>query len=125
MEDETEFHKENSFTSYSSASSPKSSSPINIPSRPSRSASPFPYIPKMSLRSGTPSPPTETTSTDYSSSKQSIPEITFSNDISPETERHDSVFYGEIVIKIRQPVGSMSISPSSRDIVLATYVFKE
>ncbi|GES75763.1 WD repeat protein [Rhizophagus clarus] len=116
MEDEIDFHKENSFTS---TSSPKGSSPINIPSRPSRSVSPFPHIPKMSLRSATPSPPIET-SIDYNSSKQSIPEITFSNDISSETERHDSVFYRKLVIDISQPVGSMSISPSSRDIVLAT-----
>lgn len=123
MDDEIEFHKENSFTSYSSTSSTKSSSPINIPSRPSRPVSPFLHISKMSLRSGTPSPPTESSSADYSSSKQSIPEITFSNDVSPEMERQDSVFYQSLVIKISQPVGSMSISPSSRDIVLATYVF--
>ncbi|CAB5366960.1 uncharacterized protein OCT59_019952 [Rhizophagus irregularis] len=120
MDDEIEFHKENSFTSYSSTSSTKSSSPINIPSRPSRPVSPFLHISKMSLRSGTPSPPTESSSADYSSSKQSIPEITFSNDVSPEMERQDSVFYQSLVIKISQPVGSMSISPSSRDIVLAT-----
>lgn len=123
MDDEIEFHKENSFTSYSSTSTPKSSSPINIPSRSSRPVSPFPHISKKSLRSGTPSPPTETSSVDYNSSKQSIPEITFSNDIPPETERQDSLFYRSLEIKISQPVGSMSISPSSRDIVLATYVF--
>ncbi|RIA93440.1 hypothetical protein C1645_722688 [Glomus cerebriforme] len=75
----------------------------------------------MSLRR-TPSPPTESSSIQYSSSKKrSLPEITFSNDdFSPETKRHDSSFYQKLEIKINPPVGSMSISPSNRDIVLAT-----
>ncbi len=131
MDDKVELHENSSHAFYSptlSPSFPQSSSPISIPSRPSRSASPFPpYKSKMSIR-GTPSPPPiESSSTEYNNSQkqQSTPGIMFSNgDFSPpETKRSNSSFYQKLRIRVEQPVGSMSISPSSRDVVLAAYVF--
>ena len=95
MEDEIGFYKENFHTST------------------------FPqYVPKMHLR-GTPTPPTESSSIQYdSSTKQSITDPMDSSTL--ETKKRDSTFYRPLNIHIEQPVGSMSISPSSRDIVLAT-----
>jgi hypothetical protein len=93
MEDEIGFYKENSHT------------PL------------FQYVPKIPLR-GTPTPPTESSIKYSSSTKQSITEpMDFST---PETKKRDSTFYKSLYIHVEQPVGSMSISPSSRDIVLAT-----
>lgn len=59
-----------------------------------------------------------------SSSPITIPsrssEMIYTKDNSPpDTKKQNASFYQQLSIRIEQPVGSMSISPSSRDIVLA------
>ena len=86
------------------------SSPIRIPTRSTQTNS----IHGLNYtRSNSPSPPPTTVSN--SSSRSTPPEII-------EAENKNSSFYQQLSIHIEQPVGSMSISPSSRDIVLSAYV---
>src|SRR6266480_1382360 len=123
----SENHNQNSFGYDHNSSSalldppksfPSKSSPITIPLR----SSPHNYTPNIHIKSKSLSPQK------ISSSKQSIDsntDLISSDENFPlnETKKNDSSFYQELSIHLEQPVGSMSISPSSRDIVLAAYVF--
>ncbi|KAG9301687.1 hypothetical protein G9A89_016758 [Geosiphon pyriformis] len=54
------------------------------------------------------------------SSKSTSPEIILpKREFNVESKNRDSSFYQQLFINVDQPVGSMSISPSSRDVVLA------
>ncbi|CAJ0852094.1 9793_t:CDS:10 [Entrophospora sp. SA101] len=87
------------------SSFPLKSRPITIPS--SRSSSPHRYSSNTHIIN----PTSIDSNTDLIS-----PEENFSLN---DTKKTDSSFYQELSIHVEQPVGSMSISPSNRDIVLA------
>ncbi|CAG8494022.1 9489_t:CDS:10 [Funneliformis mosseae] len=122
MEDNVELHEKSSHASYPTLSPFTQSSPISIPTlRTSRPASPHLHHMSKVHKRGTPSPPIESSTRYNISQKQQTPEIIVPKDYSspPEIKRRNSSFYQELSIHLNQPVGSMSISPSSRDVVLA------
>ncbi|CAG8540242.1 10142_t:CDS:2, partial [Acaulospora colombiana] len=94
--------------------SPRASSPIPIPSR-SQTSSPHPnYVANVGMRIT----PSSTSSTfNYPASNKSS-----HSDAIHSKENHyqnRTTFYHNLSVLINNPAGSMSISPSSRDIVLA------